>query len=162
MITIGVLTISDSGAKGAREDTSGENIRAMVTSQLPEAVVSAGAIIPDERALIEGTLREWSDEKQLNLILTTGGTGLAPRDITPEATRAVIDREAPGIAEAMRAVSLQHTPFGMLSRSVAGTRGRTLIINLPGSPKAVKECLEYILPVLPHAINLLIEGPREH
>jgi len=162
MITIGVLTISDSGAKGAREDTSGENIRAMVTTQLPEAVVSAGAIIPDERALIEGTLREWSDEKQLNLILTTGGTGLAPRDITPEATRAVIDREAPGIAEAMRAVSLQHTPFSMLSRRVAGTRGRTLIINLPGSPKAVKECLEYILPVLPHAINLLIEGPREH
>jgi molybdenum cofactor synthesis domain-containing protein len=161
MITIGVLTISDSGAKGAREDTSGENIRAMVT-QLPEAAIEAGAIIPDERELIEATLREWSDEKRLNLILTTGGTGLAPRDVTPEATRAVIDREAPGIAEAMRAVSLQHTPFGMLSRGVVGTRGRTLIINLPGSPKAVKECLEYILPVLPHAVNLLTEGPRGH
>ena len=161
MITIGVLTISDSGAKGAREDTSGENIRAMVT-QLPEAAIEAGAIIPDERELIEATLREWSDEKRINLILTTGGTGLAPRDVTPEATRAVIDREAPGIAEAMRAVSIQHTPFGMLSRGVVGTRGRTLIINLPGSPKAVKECLEYILPVLPHAVNLLTEGPREH
>ena len=161
MITIGVLTISDSGAKGAREDTSGENIRTMVT-QLPEAAISAGAIIPDERELIEATLCEWSDEKKLNLIFTTGGTGLAPRDVTPEATRAVIDREAPGIAETMRAVSLQHTPFGMLSRGVAGTRGRTLIINLPGSPKAVKECLEYILPVLPHAVNLLTEGPREH
>lgn len=161
MITIGVLTISDSGATGARADTSGTNIRAMVT-QLPEAVISAGAIIPDERDLIEATLREWCDEKHLNLILTTGGTGLAPRDVTPEATQAVLDREAPGIAEAMRAVSLQHTPFGMLSRSVAGTRGRSLIINLPGSPKAVKECLEYILPVLPHAINLLIEGPKEH
>jgi molybdopterin adenylyltransferase len=161
MITIGVLTISDSGAKGTREDTSGENIRAMVT-QLPEATVSAGAIIPDESELIQATLCEWSDEKKLNLILTTGGTGLASRDVTPEATRAVIDREAPGIAEAMRAVSLQHTPFGMLSRGVAGTRGRTLIINLPGSPKAVKECLEYILPVLPHAVNLLTEGPREH
>lgn len=161
MITIGVLTISDSGAKGAREDTSGENIRTMVT-QLPEAVISSGAIIPDERELIEATLCEWSDEKQLNLILTTGGTGLAPRDVTPEATRAVIDRETPGIAEAMRAVSLQHTPFGMLSRGVAGSRGRTLIINLPGSPKAVRECLEYILPVLPHAVNLLTEGPREH
>ncbi len=161
MISIGVLTISDSGAKGAREDTSGEKIRELVT-QLPEAVVSAGAIIPDEQALIEGTLREWCDDKHLNLIITTGGTGLAPRDITPEATKAVIDREAPGIAEAMRAISLQHTPFGMLSRGVAGTRGRTLIINLPGSPKAVKECLEYVLPVLPHAINLLVEGPREH
>lgn len=161
MITIGVLTISDSASKGLREDTSGENIRTMVT-QLPEVVISAGAIIPDERELIEGTLREWCDDKQLNLILTTGGTGLAPRDITPEATKAVIEREAPGIAEAMRAASLQQTPFGMLSRGVAGTRGRTLIINLPGSPKAVKECLEVILPVLFHAINLLTEGPREH
>jgi molybdopterin adenylyltransferase len=162
MFTIGVLTISDSGAAGAREDTSGETIRAMVTAQMSGAAIEAGAIIPDERELIEGTLREWSDEKRLNLILTTGGTGLAPRDVTPEATLAVIEREAPGIAEAMRAVSLQHTPFGMLSRSVAGTRGRTLIINLPGSPKAVKECLDCILPVLPHALNLLTEGPREH
>jgi len=162
MITIGVLTISDSGAVGARQDTSGENIRAMVTAQLTGAVISAGAIIPDKRDVIEGTLCEWSDEKQLNLILTTGGTGLAPRDVTPEATLAVLDREAPGIAEAMRATSLQHTPFGMLSRSVAGTRGSTLIINLPGSPKAVRECLECILPILPHAINLLTEGPREH
>jgi len=161
MISIGVLTISDSGAKGAREDTSGERIRAMVT-QLSEAVLSAGAIIPDEREQIEATLREWSDEKQVDLILTTGGTGLAPRDVTPEATKAVIEREAPGIAEAMRAFSLQQTPFGMLSRGVAGTRGHTLIINLPGSPKAVQECLECILPVLPHAVNLLTEGPREH
>jgi molybdopterin adenylyltransferase len=161
MLTIGVLTISDSGAKGARQDTSGERIRAMVT-QLPDVMISAGAIIPDERELIESTLREWSDEKDLKLILTTGGTGLAPRDVTPEATKAIIDREAPGIAEAMRAVSLQHTPFGMLSRGVAGTRGHTLIINLPGSPKAVKECLECILPVLPHAVNLLTEGPKEH
>jgi molybdopterin adenylyltransferase len=161
MINIGVLTISDSGAKGAREDTSGERIRAMVT-QMPGAVISAGAVIPDEPEQIETTLREWSDGKHLNLILTTGGTGLAPRDVTPEATKAVIDREAPGIAEAMRAVSIQHTPFGMLSRGVAGTRGRTLIINLPGSPKAVKECLDCILPVLPHAINLLVEGPKEH
>ena len=161
MITIGILTISDSGAKGAREDTSGETIRSMVT-QMDGAVISAGSIIPDEREHIEVILREWSDEKSLNLILTTGGTGLAPRDVTPEATKAVLDREAPGIAEAMRAVSIQHTPFGMLSRGVAGTRGRTLIINLPGSPKAVKECLECILPVLPHAVNLLIEGPKEH
>lgn len=162
MITVGVLTISDGGAAGTREDTSGETIRALVTEQLSGALLSAGAIIPDERELIEGMLREWSDEKRLHLVLTTGGTGLAPRDVTPEATLAVIDRQAPGIAEAMRAESLRHTPFGMLSRGVAGTRGSTLIINLPGSPKAVRECLECILPVLPHAINLLTEGPREH
>jgi molybdenum cofactor synthesis domain-containing protein len=161
MMMIGVLTISDSGARGERADTSGEAICELVAS-LPGALVSAGTIIPDERLLIEATLREWCDEKHLNLILTTGGTGMAPRDVTPEATRAMIDREAPGIAEAMRAESLRHTPFGMLSRGVAGIRGRTLIINLPGSPKAVRECLQCILPVLPHAINLLTEGPREH
>jgi molybdenum cofactor synthesis domain-containing protein len=161
MITIGVLTISDSGAQGTRQDTSGEVIRTMVAS-LPEAQVSTSAIIPDERPLIEATLRTWCDEQRLNLVLTTGGTGLAPRDVTPEATRAVIEREAPGLAEAMRAESLKYTPFGMLSRGVAGVRSRTLIINLPGSPKAVKECLSCILPVLPHALNLLLEGPREH
>ena len=133
MISIGVLTISDSGAKGIRQDTSGEGIRSMV-SQMPGAVITAGAIIPDERDQVEATLREWSDEKHLNLILTTGGTGLSPRDVTPEATKSVIEREAPGIAEAMRSVSLQHTPFGMLSRGVAGTRGRTLIINLHYGP----------------------------
>jgi molybdopterin adenylyltransferase len=161
MLTIGVLTISDSSARGERPDTSGEVICEMVM-RLPDAIVSAGTIVPDERLLIEATLREWCDDKRLNLILTTGGTGLAPRDVTPEATRAIIEREAPGIAEAMRAESLKHTPFGMLSRGVAGVRRRTLIINLPGSPKAVKECLACILPVLPHAINLLTEGPREH
>ena len=161
MITVGVLTISDGAARGERQDLSGENIRTLV-AQLPDATVSVGAIVPDEIDYITTVLREWSDERHLNLILTTGGTGLAPRDVTPEATYAVIEREAPGIAEAMRAISLQYTRTAMLSRSVAGVRGRTLIINLPGSPKAVKECLEYILPVLPHAVNLLIEGPKEH
>ena len=161
MITIGVLTISDGAAKGERQDLSGETIRAMVT-QLPDAVISAGTIIPDEQQQIVAVLCEWCDEKELNLILTTGGTGLAPRDVTPEATKAVIEREAPGIAEALRAISLQYTRMAMLSRGVAGVRGRTLIINLPGSPKAVRECLEYALPVLPHAINLLTEGPKEH
>ena len=161
MITIGVLTISDGAAHGTRQDLSGEQIRTLV-AQLPDVVVQAGAIVPDETDTITATLREWSDEQHLNLILTTGGTGLAPRDVTPEATLAVIEREAPGIAEAMRAISLQYTRTAMLSRGVAGARGRTLIINLPGSPKAVKECLEYILPVLPHAVNLLIEGPKEH
>jgi molybdopterin adenylyltransferase len=161
MITIGVLTISDGASKGEREDTSGETIRSLVT-QLPDAVISAGRIIPDEREQISAVLREWCDEKKLNLILTTGGTGLAPRDVTPEATLTVIEREAPGIAEAMRSISLQYTRMAMLSRGVAGVRGRTLIINLPGSPKAVKECLEFVLPVLPHGVNLLTEGPREH
>ena len=161
MITIGVLTISDGAAHGQRQDLSGQQIRTLV-AQLPDAVVQTSAIVPDETDAITATLRSWSDEQHLNLILSTGGTGLAPRDVTPEATLAVIEREAPGIAEAMRAISLQYTRTAMLSRGIAGVRGRTLIINLPGSPKAVKECLEYILPVLPHAINLLIEGPKEH
>ena len=161
MITVGVLTISDGAAKGERQDTSGETIRALV-AELPNAVIDAGAIVPDEADQIAALLREWCDEKKLNLILTTGGTGLAPRDVTPEATKAVLEREAPGIAEAMRAISLRYTPMAMLSRGVAGVRKRTLIINLPGSPKAVKECLEYVLPTLPHAINLLVEGPKEH
>ncbi len=161
MVTIGILTISDGAARGERQDLSGEAIRLQV-SQLPDAVISVAAIIPDEREQIATVLRAWSDERKLNLVLTTGGTGLAPRDVTPEATKAVIEREAPGIAEALRAISLQYTRTAMLSRGVAGVRGHTLIINLPGSPKAVKECLEYVLPVLPHAINLLIEGPREH
>ncbi len=161
MITIGVLTISDGAAKGERQDTSGENIRIMA-AQLPDAVISATTVVHDEIDAITIVLREWSDVQHLNLVLTTGGTGLAPRDVTPEATHAVIEREAPGIAEAMRAISLQYTRTAMLSRGVAGVRGRTLIINLPGSPKAVKECLDYILPVLPHAVNLLTEGPREH
>jgi molybdenum cofactor synthesis domain-containing protein len=161
MITVGILTISDGAAKGERQDTSGENIRTLMM-QLPNVVINASAIIPDEQEQIAATLLLWCDEKHLNLVLTTGGTGLAPRDVTPEATKAVIEREAQGIAEALRAISLQYTPMAMLSRGVAGVRGRTLIVNLPGSPKAVKEYLEYLLPVLPHAINLLTEGPREH
>ena len=161
MITIGVLTISDSVSKGERQDLSGPAIRSLV-AQLPDAIVSIEATIPDEQDQIAALLCAWSDEQRLNLILTTGGTGLAPRDVTPEATKAVIEREAPGIAEALRSISLQYTPMAMLSRGVAGVRGRTLIINLPGSPKAVKECLQYLLPVLPHAINLLTEGPKEH
>ncbi len=161
MIRVGVLTISDGAAKGERLDVSGEKIRALI-AQLPDAVISAGVVIPDEYDQITAVLRSWSDEERLNLILTTGGTGLAPRDVTPEATKAVLERDAQGIAEALRSISLQYTPNAMLSRGVAGVRGRTLIINLPGSPKAVTECLEYLLPVLPHAVNLLIEGPKEH
>jgi molybdopterin adenylyltransferase len=161
MITVGILTISDGAFRHEREDLSGATIRTLV-AQLPEAVVRISTIVPDEQEQIASTLCGWSDTHHLHLILTTGGTGLAPRDVTPEATRTVIEREVPGIAEALRAMSLQYTRHAMLSRGLAGVRGRTLIINLPGSPKAVKEFLEYVLPVLPHAINLLIEGPKEH
>src|SRR6266581_1655089 len=115
MLTVGVLTISDGASKGERQDVSGENIRALV-AQLPDAVVGAATIIPDEREQIAAVLREWCDEKKLNLILTTGGTGLAPRDVTPEATQTVIERDVPGIAEAMRSISLQYTRMAMISR----------------------------------------------
>lgn len=161
MISIGALTISDGASRGTREDVSGARIRELVAQLLGETV-TINAIIPDEQDQIANTLREWSDQQHLNLILTTGGTGLAPRDVTPEATLAVIDREVPGIAEALRINSLKYTPMAMLSRGIAGVRGQTLIINLPGSPKAVQECLEYIHPVLKHGINLLTEGPKEH
>lgn len=161
MIRVGVLTISDGVARGERVDISGEHTRTLV-AQLPNVVISAGVVVPDEYEQIAATLRAWCDEEHLNIIITTGGTGLAPRDVTPEATKAVIEREAQGIAEALRAISLQYTRKAMLSRGIAGVRGHTLIINLPGSPKAVNECLEYLMPVLPHAVNLLTEGPREH
>ena len=161
MIRVGVLTISDGVARGERVDISGEHTRTLV-AQLPNVVISAGVVVPDEYEQIAATLRAWCDEEHLNIIITTGGTGLAPRDVTPEATKAVIEREAQGIAEALRAISLQYTRKAMLSRGIAGVRGHTLIINLPGSPKAVNECLDYLLPVLPHAVNLLTEGPREH
>ena len=162
MTTIGVLTISDGASRGEREDLSGARIRELVMQKLPAATIAASKIIPDEQEQIAATLCEWSDQLGLNLILTTGGTGLAPRDVTPEATLSIIEREVPGIAEALRSISLQYTLMAMLSRGVAGVRKKTLIVNLPGSPKAVQECLDYALPVLPHAINLLTEGPKEH
>jgi molybdenum cofactor synthesis domain-containing protein len=153
-IRTGILTISDRGYRGEYEDLSGPVIRQLVVERLG-AAVEQEAIVPDERETIAATLSAWADEAGLDLVLTTGGTGFALRDVTPEATRDVIHREAPGLAEAMRAASLQITPHAMLSRAVAGIRGATLIINLPGSPKAVRENLETILPALPHAIELL-------
>jgi gephyrin len=159
MIRVGVLTVSDRSARGERADLGGPAVAQAVAEQWPEATAVERAIVPDERDQIAATLRRWTDETRLDLILTTGGTGFAPRDVTPEATRDIIEREAPGLAEVMRADSLRITPHAMLSRAVAGIRGRTLIVNLPGSPKGAVENLATILPALPHAIELLREEP---
>jgi molybdenum cofactor synthesis domain-containing protein len=161
MITVGILTISDSSYRGEREDLSGPILREMVVEHLG-ARVELEAVVPDEAAIITGTLVVWADEVGLDLVLTTGGTGFGPRDVTPEATKAVIEREAPGLAETMRARGLEITPHAILSRAIAGIRGRTLIINLPGSPKAVREDLEAILPAIPHGIELLKGGIGGH
>ena len=154
----GILTISDKGATGEREDISGAEIRRLLSGL--DVSVERYEIIPDELAAITARLIDWADG--LDLIVTTGGTGLGPRDLTPQATLDAIDYEAPGLAEAMRAEGLQHTPMAMLSRAVAGVRGRTLIVNLPGSPRGVRESLSVLLPVLPHALETLRGEPSEH
>jgi molybdopterin adenylyltransferase len=151
--TLGILTVSDKGSRGERIDESGKVIKQILAAL--DARVLKYEVVPDEREIISAKLVEWVDREGIDLILTTGGTGLTPRDVTPEATLAIIDKEVPGFAEAMRAESLKKTPMAVLSRAVSGIRKRSLIINLPGSPKAVRECLEVISPAFGHAVETL-------
>jgi len=157
-LRFGILTLSDRSSRGERADSSGPALAALV--QAEGWSVTKHEILPDEESAIRAILIEWADGGELDVILTTGGTGFSPRDVTPEAARAVIEREAPGLAEAMRAASIKITPHAMLSRVVTGIRKRTLIINLPGSPKGAVENLQVVIPVLPHAVQLLREDPR--
>lgn len=159
MVTVGILTMSDKGFRGEREDLSGAEIERMVR-ELPSEV-KAYEVIPDEVSVIKAKLIEYADVLKLDLILTTGGTGVTPRDVTPEATREVIERELPGMSEAMRAESLKKTPNAMISRAVCGIRGLSLIINLPGSPRAVRENLAVVMPALNHTIEKIKGSPTE-
>ena len=158
VLRVGIVTISDRSSRGEREDASGPALQQKITDQHWE--VSKIDIVPDDYDTIKNLLSTWADTGDLDVILTTGGTGFGARDITPEATKAVIERSTPGLAEAMRAASIKITPHAMLSRSTAGIRKRTLIVNFPGSPKAAIENLAIILPVLPHAVQLLQDDPK--
>jgi len=160
MIKVGIITISDKGSRGEREDLSVEEIKKVI-DHLPAAAITAYAIIPDEEKIIIETLIAYADEKKLDIIITSGGTGLSPRDVTPDATKKVIDREVIGMAEAMRWDSVKTTPLGMLSRGIVGTRGLSLIINLPGSPKGARENLSTLLPAIPHALAKIKGDPGE-
>jgi molybdenum cofactor synthesis domain-containing protein len=157
-ITIGILTLSDKGARGEREDLSGEVIREMIAAV---GEVTHYRVIPDDLETIVETLVDWVDRDGVDLVLTTGGTGLSPRDVTPEATARVLDWEIPGMAEAMRAASMKKTPHAMLSRARAGVRRQSIIINLPGSPKGVRENLEVVLPALTHGLKKLKGDPTD-
>jgi molybdopterin adenylyltransferase len=159
MFKVAILTISDRGSKGEREDSSGPLIREMV-KDLPAEIVHY-EIIPDEKKKIVEALKKIADRLKADLILTTGGTGLSPRDVTPDATLEAIEKEVPGFSEAMRAESLKKTPHAMISRAITGIRGSSLIVNLPGSPKSVRENLSVILPALPHALSKLKGDPSE-
>lgn len=156
-IQFGILTLSDRSSRGERADLSGPALAALIQAEGWSVVKQA--LLPDEESAIRDILTNWADGGEMQVILTTGGTGFSPRDVTPEATQAVIEREAPGLAEAMRAASLKVTPHAMLSRIVTGIRRKTLIINLPGSPKGALENFQVVVPVLPHAVQLLQEDP---
>ena len=153
MFTLGILTSSDMGAAGQREDTSGLAIKEIFLAL--DFSIARYEIVPDEGEIISSKLKEWADSGEVDLIVTTGGTGLGPRDVTPEATMAVIQRLVPGISETMRQAGLRHTQMSMLSRGISGLRGRCLIINMPGSPRAVRECLETVVEAIPHALETL-------
>ena len=159
MPTLGILTASDLGAQGKREDTSGQAIREMLAAH--GFTVVRYEVVPDDVQAIRKRLKEWADSGEVDLLVTTGGTGMGPRDVTPEATAGVLDRPVPGLAEAMRMQTMKLTPLSVLSRGTAGMRGRCLIINLPGSPRAVRECLEVVLPALNHAVEVL-QGRQGH
>lgn len=155
-----VVTVSSSKSRGEGEDESGARLAALAEAWGAE--IAGRDLIPDDRGLIEERLRHWTDGERCELVLTTGGTGFSPDDLTPEATRAVLEREAPGLAEAMRAASREHSPHWMLSRGVAGTRGSSLILNFPGSPRSIAEAGEAIAAALPHALELLAGRPSSH
>jgi molybdopterin adenylyltransferase len=155
----GVLTVSDKGAQGERKDTAGPLLQ-LILEESGFRVI-ARAVVPDEEEEIRKAVCDWTDRQRIDLVITAGGTGLSPRDITPEATRPLLDREIPGIAEAMRTASMKKTPHAMLSRGLAGIRGQSLVINLPGSEKAAQENLEAVLQALPHALYKLKGGDRD-
>ena len=160
MFNLGILTISDKGWQGERYDESGKAIRDSLS--LLDGRVIKYEVVPDEVDVIASKLTEWADEGSVDVILTTGGTGLSQRDVTPEATLSVADKIAPGFTEVMRVETFNTTPLAILSRAVAGVRGKCLIINLPGSPKAVRECLKVILPAIPHAVETIKGEVAEH
>ena len=157
--TLAILTISDAGSKGERDDTSGDTISRIMSFEGFEVI--SRNIVPDEKEHISAKIIELCDSGDVDLVLTTGGTGLSPRDVTPEATRTVIEYEVPGIPEAMRAQTLNKTPMSMLSRAVAGLRSGCLVVNLPGSPSGVRQTLEVVIPAIPHAIEI-VKGRRVH
>jgi molybdopterin adenylyltransferase len=160
MFSVGIITVSDQGFRGERQDESGQVIRDTLSSR--DSQVVRYHIVPDEVEAISGKLAEWADGGDIDVILTTGGTGLAQRDVTPEATLSIVDKVVPGLTEAIRLETAKVTQTAILSRAVAGVRGRCLIVNLPGSPRAVRECLKVILPVIPHAVEIIKGEVTEH